>query len=87
MTARPAKGGFSLHFMYGLALDSLLPNLDDVGRTPGGPWCARGALEYVDDITIILSDEGQVSCLEISIRRYEAVARAMEKSVGFQLGI
>lgn len=48
-------------------------------------WYGRGSIAYADDISIVVSHEEQLPCMENAIKRYEVVAGAMvnqDKSAG-----
>lgn len=47
--------------LYVLALKSLLEALEMSGDMSHDLWCETGATAYLDDISIIVSDEGQLS--------------------------
>lgn len=79
-----------LSTFLGVGTRTLLRKLDERGSTPDGTWCDCGALVYVDNVTIILSDEVQLTFVENAIRRYESFAGAKfnnGKSIGLQPGI
>lgn len=56
--------------LHVLALEPLRRKLEVIGETPDG------STAYADDISIIVSDEGQLPHVENPIKGYDAVAEA-----------
>lgn len=42
--------------------------LEAVSSTPPDLWNGRGAMAYLDDVPIIVFDEGQLPCVEKAIK-------------------
>lgn len=58
-TERSVREGYPLSpLLYMLSLEPLLRKVDEIRKTPVGPWHGRGALEYKNDVNIILLDVG-----------------------------
>lgn len=72
-----------------LALESLLWRLESLWGILDKLGCGKAVGAYVDDVTITISDEAQLPCVEDALKRYKVVAEAKinkDKSISLQLG-
>ncbi|XP_036359418.1 secreted RxLR effector protein 78-like [Octopus sinensis] len=60
--------------LYVLALKPLLQKLEKLGGNSNEIGCAKSISAYADDITFIVSNEVQLTCVEDAIKGYEVVA-------------